>query len=283
MHGKHHCEYSCAYPTSLEEHLDNQSVWVEENPPGAGMVQRFNKLGCLDPGMVQWTWDHDVVKIHNSIVLSSVDCSETQYNFSCLGRVLLWKTQIFISFILLFKFRPFPNSLNTEQNHSPKHRAWHRTFNAPANKQLDDGEHDVWIRVKMTVFETLALEIDDILGSTQNDWWRKMEKQHPKEPTVLYIHIHYIYIFYINPRYSYKRRPHFFIILISYRIPLPFSGQKLPPQNFPLMRGTNVDLPASMERLLVPTKSWAQRIGIRKTCLGFSLKKVDGTGIGWVF
>lgn len=28
---------------------------------------------------------------------------------------------------------------------------------------------------------------------------------------------------------------------------------------------TNVDLPASMERLLVPTKSWAQRIGIRKT------------------
>ena len=100
---------------------------------------------------------------------------------------------------------------------------------------------------------------------------------------IIYTYTLYIYIFYINPRYSYKRRPHFFIILISYRIPLPFSGQKLPPQNFPLMRGTNVDLPASMERLLVPTKSWAQRIGIRKTCLGFSLKKVDGTGIGWVF
>lgn len=28
---------------------------------------------------------------------------------------------------------------------------------------------------------------------------------------------------------------------------------------------TNVDLPASMERLLVPTKCWAQKIGIRKT------------------
>ncbi|CAK8987261.1 GAR domain-containing protein [Durusdinium trenchii] len=26
----------------------------------------------------------------------------------------------------------------------------------------------------------------------------------------------------------------------------------------------SVDLPPSMERLLVPTKSWAQRIGIRK-------------------
>jgi len=33
----------------------------------------------------------------------------------------------------------------------------------------------------------------------------------------------------------------------------------------PQFNCTNVDLPASMERLLVPTKSWAQRIGIRKT------------------
>ena len=155
-----------------------------------------------------------------------------------------------------------------------------------ANKQLADGEHDVWIRVQMTVFDTLALEIDDILGATQTIGEEKWKSNIPKNQRYyMYIYIHDIYIFYINPHkwYSYKRRPHFFIILISYRIPLPFSGQKLPSQNFPLMRGTNVDLPASMERLLVPTKSWAQRIGIRKTCLGFSLKKVDGTGIGCFF
>lgn len=49
-----------------------------------------------------------------------------------------------------------------------------------ANKQLDDGEHDVRMRVKMTVFETLALEIDDILGSTQTIGEEKSKSNIPK-------------------------------------------------------------------------------------------------------
>ena len=52
----------------------------------------------------------------------------------------------------------------------------------------------------------------------------------------------------------------------------PFNGWR--------SQGANVDLPASMERLLVPTKSWAQRIGIRKTCLGTS---PTSAALVWIF
>ncbi len=107
----------------------------------------------LEPGTVQWTWDRDVAKIHNLIVLSSVDC-------------------------------------------------------ARANKQLDDGEHDVWMRVILRLVKKKGKATSWIVVPFP-------AKLKPRTNAIIYTLYKYIYIYII------------FVHDILLHPVLPCSGQKL--------------------------------------------------------